>query len=153
MLCVTELLSDFANSLISVDLGGARDQADLAVTIFDLRAAWADVTTSFRLERALTRRSFIIWMESPLGSRAFLIPYSCLNQCLESFTNQYGRPPDWVALLEGSKASESTTIELAEGDNYDKANLFDESPRQLSKPIDTTPVVSGAAIFGYAAVI
>jgi hypothetical protein len=63
------------------------------------------------------------------------------------FTNQHGGPPDWVALPEGSKASESATIELAKGDNYDESDELSKPP---AKPIDTTPVVSGAARFGYA---
>jgi hypothetical protein len=64
------------------------------------------------------------------------------------FTNQHGGPPDWVALQEGSKASESTTIELAKGDNCDEPDKSDE----LSKPklMDTTSVVSREARFGYA---
>ncbi len=59
LLCITSGLSDFANSLVSVDLGGACDQADLAATIFDLRvrAAWADIISSFRLERALGQQA------------------------------------------------------------------------------------------------
>ncbi len=64
--------------------------------------------------------------------------------------NQHRGPLDWVALQEGSKASESTTIELAKGDNYDETDLSDESSKPLSKPIDTTPAMSGAAGFGYA---
>jgi hypothetical protein len=66
------------------------------------------------------------------------------------FTNQHGGPPDWVALQEGSKASESATIELAKGENYDDPAESDELSKPPAKPIDTTPVVSGAARFGYA---
>jgi hypothetical protein len=66
------------------------------------------------------------------------------------FTNQHGGPQDWVALQEGSKASESATIELAKGENYDDPDESDELSKPPAKPTDTTPVVSGAARFGYA---
>ncbi len=66
------------------------------------------------------------------------------------FTNQHGGPQDWVALQEGSKASESATIKLAKGENYDDPDESDELTQPPSKPIDTTPVVSGAARLRYA---
>ena len=55
------------------------------------------------------------------------------------FTNQHGGPPDWVALPEGSKASESATIELAKGENYDDPDESDElskpRPSRLTRPL------------------
>jgi hypothetical protein len=69
--------------------------------------------------------------------------FKCVHVPGQLFTNQHGGPPDWVALQEGSKASESAAIELAKGDDEtDESNELSKPP---SKPMNTTPVVSGAA--------
>ncbi len=52
-----------------------------------------------------------------LGIQRLSDPFSSVSRypgrLWKLFTNQYGGPPNWVALQEGNKVSEATTIELA----------------------------------------